>query len=301
MYEVVYKNLQGLLERRTRTAKVYNASKFEKTGEVSRVIMIDQSSIGRTSRSNPATYTGAWTFIRDLFASTTESRVRGWKSSRFSFNVKGGRCEACQGNGEIAVEMHFLPTVYVTCDVCNGKRFDKETLKVFYKPSNAKKGKNIHEILELTIEEAYEFFFDIPAIADRLKSLLDVGLGYIKLGQSSDTLSGGESQRVKISSELYRPMTQKTIYLLDEPTVGLHFEDVRRLIEVLNKLVERGNTVVLIEHNLDVIKCADYLLDFGPEGGTGGGQIIAKGTPEDVANNPMSHTGKYLKKMLKKK
>ncbi len=301
MYDVVYKNLQGLLERRSRTAKIFNAASFEKTGELSRVIMIDQSPIGRTPRSNPATYTGAWTFIRDLFATTTESRVRGWKSSRFSFNVKGGRCEACQGNGEIAVEMHFLPTVYVTCDVCNGKRFDKETLKVNYKPSNAKKGKNIYEVLEMTIEEAYEFFFDIPAIADRLKSLLDVGLGYIKLGQSANTLSGGESQRVKISSELYRPMTQKTIYLLDEPTVGLHFEDVNRLIKVLNKLVERGNTVVLIEHNLDVIKCADYVLDFGPEGGTGGGQIIAKGTPEEIANNPTSHTGKYLKKILKKK
>lgn len=301
MYDVVYKNLQGLLERRSRSAKVFNAASFEKHGELSRVIMIDQSPIGRTPRSNPATYTGAWTFIRDLFASTTESRVRGWKSSRFSFNVKGGRCEACQGNGEIAVEMHFLPTVYVTCDVCNGKRFDKETLKVYYKPSNTKKGKNIFEILEMTIEEAYEFFFDIPAIADRMKSLLDVGLGYIKLGQSADTLSGGESQRVKVSSELYRPMTQKTIYLLDEPTVGLHFEDVKRLIEVLNKLVERGNTVVLIEHNLDVIKCADYILDFGPEGGTGGGQLVAKGTPEDVANNPASHTGKYLKKILKKK
>jgi len=301
MYDVVYKNLQGMLERRSRSAKVFNASKFEKTGDLSRVIMIDQSAIGRTPRSNPATYTGAWTFIRDLFANTTESRVRGWKSSRFSFNVKGGRCEACQGNGEIAVEMHFLPTVYVTCDVCNGKRFDKETLKVYLKPSNAKKGKNIYEILEMTIEEAHEFFFDIPAVADRMKSLLDVGLGYIKLGQSSDTLSGGESQRVKVSSELYRPMTQKTIYLLDEPTVGLHFEDVKRLIEVLNKLVERGNTVVLIEHNLDVIKCADYLLDFGPDGGTGGGQLIAKGTPEEVANNAASHTGKYLKKMLKKK
>lgn len=301
MYEVVCKNLQALLERRSRTAKTFNAASFEKNGELSRVIMIDQSPIGRTPRSNPATYTGSWTFIRDLFANTTESRVRGWKSSRFSFNVKGGRCEACQGNGEIAVEMHFLPTVYVTCDVCNGKRFDKETLKVYFKPSNAAKGKNIYEILEMTIEEAYEFFFDIPAVADRMKSLLDVGLGYIKLGQSADTLSGGESQRVKISSELYRPMTQKTIYLLDEPTVGLHFEDVKRLIEVLNKLVERGNTVVLIEHNLDVIKCADYILDFGPEGGTGGGQIVAKGTPEEVANNPASHTGKYLKKMLKKK
>lgn len=301
MYDVVYKNLQGLLERKHRTVKTYNCNKFEKTGELSRVIMIDQSPIGRTPRSNPATYTGSWTFIRDLFASTAESRVRGWKPSRFSFNVKGGRCEACQGNGEIAVEMHFLPTVYVTCDVCNGKRFDKETLKVTYKPSNAKKGKNIYEVLDLTIEEAYEFFFDIPAIADRMKSLLDVGLGYVKLGQSADTLSGGESQRVKISSELYRPMTQKSIYLLDEPTVGLHFEDVKRLIEVLNKLVERGNTVVLIEHNLDVVKCADYLLDFGPEGGTGGGQIIARGTPEEVANNPVSHTGKYLKKILKKK
>lgn len=301
MYDVVYKNLQGMLERRSRSAKIFNANKFEKTGDLSRVIMIDQSPIGRTPRSNPATYTGAWTFIRDLFANTTESRVRGWKSSRFSFNVKGGRCEACQGNGEIAVEMHFLPTVYVTCDVCNGKRFDKETLKVYLKPSNAKKGKNIYEILEMTIEEAHEFFFDIPAVADRMKSLLDVGLGYIKLGQSSDTLSGGESQRVKVSSELYRPMTQKTIYLLDEPTVGLHFEDVKRLIEVLNKLIERGNTVVLIEHNLDVIKCADYLLDFGPDGGTGGGQLIAKGTPEEVANNAASYTGKYLKKMLKKK
>jgi excinuclease ABC subunit A len=301
MYDVVNKNLQGILERRSRTAKVYNAAKFEKTGEASRVIMIDQSPIGRTPRSNPATYTGMWTFIRDLFASTEEARIRGWKSSRFSFNVKGGRCEACQGNGEIAVEMHFLPTVYVTCDVCNGKRFDKETLKVYFKPARAKKGKNIFEILEMTIEEANDFFYDLPAIADRTKSLLDVGLGYVKLGQSADTLSGGESQRVKISSELYRPMTQKTIYLLDEPTVGLHFEDVKKLIEVLNKLVERQNTVVLIEHNLDVIKCADYILDFGPEGGSGGGKIIAKGTPEEVANNPASHTGKYLKKVLKKK
>lgn len=307
MYDVVYKNLQAVLERRSRTSKVYNAAKFDlspeggKTGEASRVIMIDQSPIGRTPRSNPATYTGMWTFIRDLFASTEESRVRGWKASRFSFNVKGGRCEACQGNGEIAVEMHFLPTVYVTCDVCNGKRFDKETLKVHYKPARAKKGKNIFEILEMTIEEANDFFFDLPAISDRTKSLLDVGLGYVKLGQSADTLSGGESQRVKISSELYRPMTQKTIYLLDEPTVGLHFEDVKKLIEVLNKLVERSNTVVLIEHNLDVVKCADYIIDFGPEGGSGGGKIIAKGTPEEVANNPISYTGKYLKKILKKK
>ena len=301
MYEVIYKNLQGMLERRSRTAKVYNAAKFEKTGELSRVIMIDQSPIGRTPRSNTATYTGMWTFIRDLFASTDEARVRGWKSNRFSFNVKGGRCEACQGNGEIAVEMHFLPTVYVTCDVCNGKRFDKETLKVVYKPAKEKKGKNIFEILEMTIEEALDFFYDIPAVADRLSTLMEVGLSYIKLGQTADTLSGGESQRVKISSELYRPMTQKTIYLLDEPTVGLHFEDVKKLIEVLNRLVERQNTVVLIEHNLDVIKSADYVLDFGPEGGTGGGKLIAKGTPEEVSNNPASYTGKYLKKILKRK
>ena len=299
LYQVLYKNLQGRLERKTRTAKVYNCAKFDITGDgVSRVIMIDQSPIGRTSRSNPATYTGAWTHIRDLFAATSEARVRGWGPGRFSFNIKGGRCEHCQGHGEIAVEMHFLPTVYVTCDVCNGKRFDSETLKVTYKPASAKHAKNIHEILEMSIEEAYEFFFDIPAIADRLKTLMDVGLSYIKLGQSSDTLSGGESQRVKISSELYRPMTQKTVYLMDEPTVGLHFEDVKRLIAVINKLVERGNTVVIIEHNLDMIKCADYVLDFGPEGGSGGGTIIARGTPEEIANNPKSHTGFYLKKIL---
>ncbi len=302
MHGIVYKNLMGKLERKTRTAKLHNCARFDITGDgASRVIMIDQAPIGRTPRSNPATYTGMWTHIRELFAATAESRIRGWGPGRFSFNVKGGRCEACQGNGEIAVEMHFLPTVYVTCDVCNGKRFDKETLKVEYKPAKAKKAKNIYEILDLTIEEAYEFFFDIPAIADRLKTLIDVGLSYIKLGQSADTLSGGESQRVKISSELYRPMTQKTVYLLDEPTVGLHFEDVKRLIEVLNKLVERSNTVVLIEHNLDVIKCADYMIDFGPEGGSGGGRIVAKGTPEEVVNNPKSHTGKYLKKILNKK
>jgi excinuclease ABC subunit A len=208
--------------------------------------------------------------------------------------VKGGRCEACEGNGMVAVEMHFLPTVYVTCDVCNGKRFTKETLDVKYKK------KSIHDVLSMTVEQAIEFFEDIPAVHDRLKTLADVGLGYLELGQSATTLSGGEAQRVKIASELYRPLMTKTIYLLDEPTVGLHYDDVRRLIGILQKLVERGNTVVVIEHNLDVLKCADYLIDMGPEGGIGGGHIVAKGTPEEVANTPGSHTGYYLKKVLKK-
>jgi excinuclease ABC subunit A len=206
--------------------------------------------------------------------------------------VKGGRCEACQGNGEIAVEMHFLPTVYVECDVCEGKRFTKETLEVTYKK------KNIYQVLEMTIEEAYEFYKDVPAIEERLKTLLDVGLSYLKLGQSATTLSGGEAQRVKIASELYKPHTQKTIYLLDEPTIGLHYDDVRKLIEILQELVNKGNTVMVIEHNLDLVKCADYIIDIGPEGGAGGGDVIAKGTPEEVAENPKSHTGRYLKKVL---
>lgn len=295
MYEIVHKNLQARFDRKMRSAKVYNCASFSGTEYLSRAILIDQSPIGRTPRSNIATYTGAFTFIRDLFAATPDAKFRGWKSNRFSFNVKGGRCEACEGNGEIAVEMHFLPTVYVTCDVCNGKRFDKETLAVKYK------GKNIHDVLQMTIEEAVTFFEDIPAIYDRLKTLSDVGLAYVQLGQSATTLSGGEAQRVKISSELYRPQTEKTIYLLDEPTVGLHFDDVAKLLDVLNMLVEKGNSVVLIEHNLDIIKCADYLIDIGPEGGANGGKIVAKGTPEEVANNEKSHTGKYLKKILRKK
>ena len=295
MYEILHKNLQGRLDRKFRTAKVYNCASFTGTEYVSRAILIDQSPIGRTPRSNIVTYTGTFTHIRDIFAASEEARLRGWKSNRFSFNVKGGRCEACEGNGEITVEMHFLPTVYVTCDVCNGKRFDKETLKVKYKK------KNIHEVLEMTVEEGLQFFDEIPAIYDRLYSLMNVGLGYVKLGQSATTLSGGEAQRVKISSELYRPHTEKTIYLLDEPTVGLHYDDVAKLLDVLNKLVDKGNTVVLIEHNMDIIKCSDYLIDIGPEGGLGGGKIVAKGTPEEVANNPKSHTGKYLKKVLKRK
>lgn len=295
MYELIHRNLQARLEFKYRTADIFNCESFTGTEYLSRVVLIDQSAIGRTPRSNPATYTGAFTFIRDLFAETAEARLRGWGPGRFSFNVKGGRCETCQGNGTIAVEMHFLPTVYVTCDVCRGKRFDKDTLEIKYKK------KNIWEVLEMTVEEAIDFFIDIPAIYDRLKTLNEVGLGYLKLGQSATTLSGGEAQRVKISSELYRPHVEKTIYLLDEPTVGLHYEDVRKLIEILQKLVDKGNSVILIEHNMDIIKSSDYIIDIGPEGGEGGGQIIARGTPEQVAASPLSHTGKYLKKVLKKK
>ncbi len=294
MYEILYKNLLARLERKYRTAKVYNCEDISGTEYISRVVMIDQSPIGRTPRSNPATYTGAWTPIRELFANTEEARIRGWTHSRFSFNRKGGRCEACEGNGEIAVEMHFLPTVYVTCDVCNGKRFMKETLEVKYK------NKNIYDILKMTVEEALKFFVDIPAVYDRVKSLSDVGLGYLELGQSATTLSGGEAQRVKISSELYRKHTEKTVYLLDEPSIGLHYEDVKKLLHILNKLVDHGNTIVLIEHNLDIVKSADHVIDIGPEGGVNGGKIIAQGTPEYIANVKESYTGQYLKRVLKK-
>jgi len=293
LYEILYKNLQARFDRRYRSNKIFNCKSFTGTEYVNRVTMIDQSPIGRTPRSNPATYTGAFTHIRDLFAETAEARTRGWKPGRFSFNVKGGRCEACQGNGMLAVEMHFLPTVYVTCDVCRGKRFMKETLEVKYKK------KNIYNVLQMTIEEALMFFEDIPAIYDRLKTLNDVGLGYLKLGQPATTLSGGEAQRVKISSELYRPFTQKTVYLLDEPTIGLHYKDVERLIEILQQLIVRGNTVIVIEHNLDIIKNADYVIDIGPEGGEKGGRIVAKGTPEEVSQRKESYTGGYLKKALK--
>ena len=295
MYEILHKNLQARYERKFRSAKVYNCASFTGTEYLSRVVLIDQSPIGRTPRSNIATYTGAFTHIRDMFALSEEARLKGWKSNRFSFNVKGGRCESCEGNGEVAVEMHFLPTVYVTCDVCNGKRFDKETLTVKYKK------KNIYEILQMTMEEAVVFWEDIPAVYDRMKTLMDVGLGYVKLGQSATTLSGGEAQRVKISTELYKPYWEKTIYLLDEPTVGLHYDDVAKLLEVLNRLVDKGNSVVVIEHNMDIIKSSDYIIDIGPDGGLSGGKIVAKGTPEEVANTPASYTGKYLKKVLKKR
>ena len=294
LYELLYKNLRARFDRRYRSNEVFHCAKFSGVEYVSRTVLVDQSPIGRTPRSNPATYTGTFTFIRELFAATEEARFRGWGPGRFSFNVRGGRCEACEGNGSIGVEMQFLPTVFVTCDVCFGKRFEAETLEVRYKK------KNIYDVLTMTIEEAIKFFKDIPAIYDRLKTLDDVGLGYLALGQSATTLSGGEAQRIKISSELYRPFTERTIYLMDEPTVGLHYEDVRHLIAVLERLVNRGNTVVVIEHNLDVIKCADWVIDLGPEGGVGGGKIVAKGTPEDVAQSKHSHTAKYLKRVLKK-
>lgn len=293
VYEILNKNLKNKFDRKYVNEEFDNCKSFEIDGSVSRSILIDQSPIGRTPRSNPATYTGAFTHIRDLFAETEEAKYRGWKPGRFSFNVPGGRCEACKGNGQIAVEMHFLPTVYVPCDVCNQKRFMKETLEVTYKK------KNIYEVLKMTVEEALEFFNDIPTIADRLQTLSEVGLGYLELGQSATTLSGGEAQRVKISSELYRAHLQETLYILDEPTIGLHYEDVNKLIDILQVLVDKGNTVIVIEHNMDLIKCADYVIDIGPEGGIGGGKIVAKGTPEDVAKSKESYTGDYLKKYLK--
>lgn len=294
LYEIVHKNLEHRFDRRYQSNKVEHCLSFTGTEYLSRAVMIDQSPIGRTPRSNPATYTGAWTHIRDLFASTEDARVRGWKVGRFSFNRPGGRCETCEGNGFIAVEMHFLPTVYVPCDVCDGKRFTKETLEVTFK------GKNVHEVLSMTIEEAYQFFYAIPAVADRLKTLNEVGLGYLTLGQSATTLSGGEAQRVKIASELYRQSIERTIYLLDEPTIGLHYEDVRKLIEILDRLVIKGNTVMVIEHNMDLIKSADFVIDIGPEGGIGGGKIVAQGTPEEVAKTPGSYTGEYLRRALKR-
>jgi len=298
VYEIVYKNLQARFDRRYRSNEVFNCASFTGTEYLTRALLIDQSPIGRTPRSNSVTYTGTFTFIRDLFSETEEARTRGWKASRFSFNVPqsrgGGRCEACEGNGVIAVEMHFLPTVYVTCDVCGGKRFQKDTLEVKYKK------KSIYDVLQMTVEEALTFFEEIPAIYDRLKTLDEVGLGYLRLGQPATTLSGGEAQRVKISSELYRPFLTKTIYVLDEPTVGLHYEDVRKLIEILQKLVERGNSVVVIEHNMDVIKNADYIVDIGPLGGEKGGTVVAKGTPEEVSERKDSYTAKYLKKALDK-
>ncbi len=257
-----------------------------------KVIDINQSPIGRTPRSNPATYTGLFNDIRDLFASTQEAKMRGFNSGRFSFNVKGGRCEACQGDGILKIEMHFLPDIYVPCEVCKGKRYNRETLEVKYKD------KNIYDVLEMTVDEGLEFFASLPKIARKLQTLQDVGLGYVKIGQSSTTLSGGEAQRVKLATELSKRSTGKTIYILDEPTTGLHIADVHRLIDVLQKLVDAGNTVVVIEHNLDLIKTADHIIDLGPEGGDKGGFIVAEGTPEEIAKVESSYTGRYLKKML---
>ena len=259
-----------------------------------KVIDIDQSPIGRTPRSNPATYTGSFGHIRDWYAGLPEAKARGYGPGRFSFNVKGGRCEACQGDGLIKIEMHFLPDIYVTCDVCKGRRYNRETLEILFK------GKSIADVLDMTVEEAATFFKAVPPIRDKMETLKRVGLGYIHVGQQATTLSGGEAQRVKLSKELSKRATGRTLYILDEPTTGLHFEDVRKLLEVLHQLVDAGNTVVVIEHNLDVVKTADWLVDFGPEGGDGGGEIVGSGTPEQVARIPESWTGRYLKDVLER-
>ena len=290
--EILYKHLAVELNGAKGRAGAHKAIKGLE--HLDKVIQINQSPIGRTPRSNPATYTGVFTDIRELFASTQEAKLRGFTSGRFSFNVKGGRCEACQGDGILKIEMHFLPDVYVPCDVCKGKRYNRETLEIHYK------GKTIHDVLEMTVEEGVEFFSSVPKIARKLQTLLDVGLGYIKIGQPATTLSGGEAQRVKLATELSKRATGRTIYILDEPTTGLHIADVHRLITVLQKLVDAGNTVVVIEHNLDLIKTADYIIDLGPEGGDRGGEIVACGTPEKVAQVPQSYTGQYLKRLLEK-
>ncbi|AXV78034.1 MULTISPECIES: excinuclease ABC subunit UvrA [Ralstonia solanacearum species complex] len=289
LYNAVARHLYGSTPEPTAHDRIDGLEHFDK------VINVDQSPIGRTPRSNPATYTGLFTPIRELYAGVPAAKERGYDPGRFSFNVKGGRCEACQGDGVLKVEMHFLPDVYVPCDVCHGKRYNRETLEVLYK------GKNITEVLEMTVEQAHEFFAPVPVVRRKLQTLLDVGLGYIRLGQSATTLSGGEAQRVKLSLELSKRDTGRTLYILDEPTTGLHFHDIELLLKVIHKLRDQGNTVVIIEHNLDVIKTADWLLDLGPEGGAGGGQIIAKGTPEDVARSRASFTGKYLAPLLKRK
>ncbi len=290
VYDVLYKTLADKFNHANYRAGGHKA--MLGTEYLNRVINIDQSAIGRTPRSNPATYVGAWTHVRDLFAATEDARVRGYKPGRFSFNVPGGRCENCEGHGTIAIEMHFLPTVYVTCDVCKGKRFDRETLAVEYH------GKNIHDILRMTVEEAVNFFEDIPWLHEKLAILEEVGLGYLEIGQSATTLSGGEAQRIKLSAELGKRDTRRTLYLLDEPTTGLHFADVDQLVKVLQRLVDRGNTIVVIEHNLDVIKTADWVIDLGPEGGERGGRVVAVGTPEEIVCKKNSFTGQYLRKVL---
>jgi excinuclease ABC subunit A len=288
LYRALAKELHGARTVPGKHVRVTGMDQLDK------VVHVDQGPIGRTPRSNPATYTGVFDHIRKLFAATTEAKVRGYLPGRFSFNVKGGRCEACAGDGTIKIEMQFLPDVYVPCEVCHGARYNTDTLQVHYK------GKSIAEVLDMPIEEAATFFEAVPAIHRHLKTLNEVGLGYVRLGQPATTLSGGEAQRVKLSTELQRRSTGRTIYVLDEPTTGLHFEDIRKLLGVLTKLVETGNTVLVIEHNLDVIKTADWLIDMGPEGGTGGGTIIATGSPEDVAANDKSYTGQFLKPLLRR-
>ncbi len=288
--EIIYKHLVAKLNRaRTRPGKFIDMKGIE---HLDKVIMIDQSPIGRTPRSNPATYTGLFTEIRELFAQTNDAKMRGYGPGRFSFNTKGGRCEACEGDGILKIEMHFLPDIFVPCEVCKGHRYNRETLEVKYK------GKNIFDVLDMTVAEGAEFFENIPKIANKLRTLNDVGLGYIKIGQSSTTLSGGEAQRIKLATELSKRSTGKTIYILDEPTTGLHTADVKRLVEILQRLTDSGNTVLVIEHNLDLIKTADYIIDIGPEGGDKGGTVVAAGTPEEIAENPDSYTGDFLKKML---
>ena len=289
--EILYKRLARDLNR----ARVIPGKHKDilGTNQLDKVINIDQSPIGRTPRSNPATYTGVFDQIRDLFAATADAKAKGYKKGRFSFNVKGGRCEACSGDGIIKIEMHFLPDVYVPCEVCKGKRYNRETLEVKYKD------KNIYDVLNMTVEEALTFFENVPSIKRKIQTLYDVGLSYIRLGQPSTELSGGEAQRIKLATELSKRSTGKTIYILDEPTTGLHFADVHKLVEILKRLSEGGNTVVVIEHNLDVIKTADYIIDIGPEGGDKGGTVVAQGTPEEVAQSPVSYTGKYVKKYLK--
>jgi excinuclease ABC, A subunit len=290
--ETLYKNAAMKLNGARETPAPCETIKgFE---HLDKVIDIDQRPIGRTPRSNPATYTGAFTPIRDWFAGLPEAKARGYKPGRFSFNVKGGRCEACQGDGVIKIEMHFLPDVYVECETCHGKRYNRETLEIEFK------GKSIADVLDMTVEDAQEFFKAVPSIREKMDALMRVGLGYIKVGQQATTLSGGEAQRVKLSKELSKRSTGRTLYILDEPTTGLHFEDVRKLLEVLHELVDQGNTVVVIEHNLDVIKTADHIIDIGPEGGDGGGRIVATGTPEEVAEVAASHTGRYLKPLLER-
>ena len=290
--EVLYKNINRVLNKSNE--KVGSCKEVKGLHNIDKIINIDQSPIGRTPRSNPATYTGVFDFIREIFATTNEAKMRGYDKGRFSFNVPGGRCEACSGDGIIKIEMNFLSDVYVPCEVCKGKRYNKETLEVKYK------GKSISDVLDMTVEEALQFFENIPRIKQKIQTLYDVGLGYIKLGQPSTTLSGGEAQRIKLATELSKRATGKTLYILDEPTTGLHIDDVHRLVDILQRLVDTGNTVIVIEHNLDLIKTADYIIDLGPEGGDKGGEIIAVGTPEKICQNERSFTGQFLKPYLEK-
>ena len=286
LYKSIAKELNGASE------KAGSCKGIKGIENIDKIINIDQSPIGRTPRSNPATYTGVFDIIRDLFATTNEAKMRGYQKGRFSFNVPGGRCEACQGDGVLKIEMHFLPDIYVPCEVCKGKRYNQETLEVRYK------GKTIADVLDMTVEEGLEFFENVPKIKQKIQTLNDVGLGYIKLGQPSTTLSGGEAQRVKLATELSKKATGKTLYILDEPTTGLHIADVHRLVEILQRLVDTGNSAIIIEHNLDLIKTADYIIDLGPEGGENGGTIVQVGTPEQIVKNERSYTGQFLKKYL---